>query len=81
MNETPLFRMWQDRLEAEAAQEQLRAARRAARDAELAGWYEAWRSYKGRHGEVRDPVALPRWWSMLGWARWLLRLHAPGRPD
>jgi hypothetical protein len=48
MNETPLFRMWQDPLESEVAPEQVRSARRA---------------------------------ELLGWARWLLRLHAPGRPD
>jgi hypothetical protein len=81
MSETPLCRMWQDRLAAEVAQEQLRSARRAAREADLASWHEAWRTYKERHGEMRGSVPLPRWWQLLGWARWLLRLHAPGRPD
>jgi hypothetical protein len=81
MSETPLCRMWQDRLAAEVAQEQLRSARRAARDAELASWHEAWLAYKASHGEKRPPSALPRWWQLVGWARWLLRLHAPGRPD
>jgi hypothetical protein len=23
---------------------------------------------------------LPRWWNVAGWALYLLRLHAPGRP-
>jgi hypothetical protein len=81
MTEHPLLRMWRDRLDAELAQEQARAARRAAREAEHAGWHEAWRSYKARLTETRETVPLPRWWDMPGWVRFLLRLHAPGRPD
>jgi hypothetical protein len=81
MNEHPLLRMWRDRLDAEVAQEQARAARLAAREAEHAGWHEAWRSYKARLTETRETVPLPRWWDMPGWVRFLLRLHAPGRPD
>ncbi|MEO7238226.1 MAG: hypothetical protein ABIZ96_06395 [Gemmatimonadales bacterium] len=80
MTEHPLLRMWRDRLEAELAQERARAARRAAREAEHANWEAAWRAYKGRLAETRDGLPLPRWWDILGWGRWLLRLHAPGRP-
>ena len=77
--EHPMFRMWQDRLDAEKAQEQVRAALRATREAERAAWYEAWRAYKARLTETRDPARNPRWWDLVGWVRWLLRLHAPGR--
>ena len=81
MNEHPLLRMWTDRLEVERAQEQARAARRAAREAEHANWEAAWRTYKSRVAQRLDRVTSTRWWDVLGWARWLLRLHAPGRPD
>jgi hypothetical protein len=81
MNEHPLFRMWKERLDAELAREKQRTARRVAREAERAGWYEAWALYKRRHTEIRTPLVLPRWWNLLGWLRWLLRLHAPGRPN
>ena len=77
----PLYQMWKDRLDAELIREQERALRRVDRDRELAAWYEAWRAYKARSAEEYVPAAKPRWWNLLGWARWFLRLHAPGRPD
>lgn len=80
-NEHPLLRMWKDRLEVEVRQEEARAARRAEREAEYAGWLEAWRTYKDRKPESRAGASLPRWWNLTGWVRWLLRLHAPGRPN
>jgi hypothetical protein len=81
MDEHPIFRMWRDRLDEEVVQEEARAARRAVREAERAGWYEAWLAYKEHLTDRRDVVALPRWWNLLGWARYLLRLHSPGRPN
>jgi|SRR5215211_2040848 len=81
LNEHPLLRMWKDRLEVEVRQEQMRAARRAEREAEHANWLEAWRTYKDRDTAAQVGALLPRWWNLRGWLRWLLRLHAPGRPD
>ena len=81
VDEHPLFRMWKERLDQELAREQERAARRAVREAERAGWHAAWRVYKTRHTEVGPTETLPRWWNLRGWLRWLLRLHAPGRPN
>jgi len=78
VEEHPLLRMWRDRLDAEIAEQQAWAARQAAREARRAGWDEAWRSYKARLLERRNPAALPRWWNLTGWLRWLLQLHAPG---
>ena len=79
MTEHPLYRMWKERLDADLASEAARVQRKAERDRERAEWYEAWHAYKARLGEVRAPVPLPRWWNMIGWFRWLMRLHAPGR--
>ena len=73
--------MWKQRLDAELAREATRAARRAERESDLAGWYVAWRSYKARLDEVREPERLPRWWNVIGWVLWLTRLHSPGRPN
>jgi hypothetical protein len=81
MTEHPLYRMWMDRRDAEVAQEQARAARRAIREAEHAGWHEAWRTYKAHLTGAWQPEAMPRWWNILGWVRWLMRLHSPGRPN
>ena len=81
LNEHPLLRMWKDRLEVEVRQEQARAARRAQRQAEHASWLEAWSTYRDRKTEWRAAALLPRWWNLTGWLRWLLRLHAPGRPN
>jgi len=75
----PLYRMWKERLELELAREAARAARIAARDEERVAWYQAWESYKSRLTETRSSLPLPRWWNLIGWLRWLLRLHAPGR--
>jgi hypothetical protein len=77
--EHPLYRMWKDRLDAELVREAAWVQRKAERERELADWYEAWHIYKARLGEVRTRVPLPRWWNLLGWLRWLMRLHAPGR--
>ena len=81
MSEHPLYRMWKERLDEEHAWEAARATRRAARESELAGWYEAWHSYKDRLTEASTPTRLPRWWNLIGWIRWLLRRHAPSRPS
>jgi hypothetical protein len=81
MEEHPLYRMWKDRLDTDLAREAERAARRAARDREMAAWYEAWREYKARARQVSDPPRKPSWWNLVGWVRWLLSLHAPGRPN
>ncbi|HEY3013400.1 MAG TPA: hypothetical protein VGJ36_11670 [Gemmatimonadales bacterium] len=81
MTDHPLYRMWKDRLDADLAAGEARARRRAAREAELADWHEAWRTYKARRTELGEPVPTPRWWDVLGWIRWVLRLHAPGRPN
>lgn len=80
MTDHPLYRMWKERLELELAREAARAARIAARDEERVAWYQAWESYKSRLTETRSSLPLPRWWNLIGWLRWLLRLHAPGRP-
>ena len=79
--ESPLLRMWRDRLEQETAREDARAARRAVREAEHASWHEAWRSYKARRAAAANPSPLPRWWNLPGWVLWLVRLHSPGRPN
>lgn len=81
MTDHPLYRMWRDRLDAEVARDNAQAARKAVREAERAEWYEAWRAYKARLTELRLPSPRPRWWNLWGWLRWLLRLHAPGRPN
>ena len=81
MTEHPLYHMWKERLDAELAHQAARAARRAERDSDLVGWYEAWRSYKARGDEVHQPKPLPRWWNLIGWVLWLTRLHSPGRPN
>jgi hypothetical protein len=81
LREHPLLSMWKDRLEAEVRQEEARTARRVRREAEHASWLEAWRTYKDRKTEWRAAALLPRWWNLRGWLRWLLRLHAPGRPN
>src|SRR5688572_29729664 len=77
----PLYQMWKDRLDTELIREQARADRRAVRARELAAWHEAWRAYKARSAAEYVPLPKPRWWNLLGWARWILRLHAPGRPN
>jgi NAD-dependent DNA ligase len=76
----PLYQMWKDRLDAELVREQARADRRAVRARELAAWHEAWRTYKARATAEYVALPKPRWWNLLGWARWILRLHASGRP-
>jgi hypothetical protein len=79
VDEHPQYRMWKDRLESEEALEHSRAARRALRDAARVSWQQAWVSYKARRGILGRSVPRPRWWDIVGWVRWLLRLHAPGR--
>jgi hypothetical protein len=79
VTEHPRYRMWKDLLEREEAIERARAERRAARELERTSWYAAWNSYKQRRSAVSVRGPLPRWWNVLGWIRWLLRLHAPGR--
>jgi hypothetical protein len=73
-----MWRMWKDRLDAGAVQEQARTVRKATREAEHANWLLAWLSYKGKLTEKRALVVLPRWCNLVGWVRHLLRLHAPG---
>lgn len=80
MDQTPLYLMWKDRLESEHALERARAERRAARELTRADWHVAWLSYKARRGDTGVPIPLPRWWNIVGWVRWLMKLHAPGRP-
>jgi hypothetical protein len=80
VTEHPLLRMWKDRLEAEMARDRELAAQRVTREMERAAWYVAWRAYKAHATEAREHVPNPRWWDLLGWVRWLVRLHAPGRP-
>jgi len=77
----PLYQMWKDHLDTELVKQQARAERRAVRARELAAWHEAWRAYKARGAAEYVPLPKPRWWNLLGWARWILRLHAPGRPN
>ena len=72
---------WRQRLDAELAAERAWVARRVAREAEQAAWDEAWHSYKARLREGRNRTPWPRWWNLTGWVMWLLRLHAPGRPN
>ncbi|HET6837604.1 MAG TPA: hypothetical protein VFH24_06140 [Gemmatimonadales bacterium] len=81
MTEHPFYLMWKERLDAELAQEAVRAQRRAERERERTEWYVAWRSYKGRLTEVRAPQRRPPWWNLIGWLLWLIRLHSPGRPN
>jgi hypothetical protein len=81
MTDHPLYRMWKEQLDRELAREAARAVRIAAREQERASWYQAWESYKARLSDTGRRQPLPRWWNLIGWARWLLRLHAPGRPD
>jgi hypothetical protein len=78
--EHPQFRMWQDRLDAEIAQEAARAARRVLREVERQEWYAAWHDYKENRTVVLRAVR-PRWWNAPGWLLYRLRLHAPGRPN
>jgi hypothetical protein len=73
--------MWKDRLDAELAQQASWAAHQAERERNQAGWHEAWRTYRARLNQLRSPAPRPRWWNLIGWFLWLLRLHAPGRPD
>ncbi|HEY8196284.1 MAG TPA: hypothetical protein VIG04_04865 [Gemmatimonadales bacterium] len=77
----PLYQMWKDRLDTELVREQARADRRAVRARELAAWHEAWRAYKARGSAEYVPLPKPRWWNLLGWVLWILRLHSPGRPN
>lgn len=79
MNEHPLYRMWKDRFEAEQQADGIRLARIAVRELSRAEWQAAWNSYKARLAAVAVAIPLPRWWNVVGWVRWLLRLHAPGR--
>jgi hypothetical protein len=81
MEEHPLLRMWRDLLDAEIAQGQAQAARRAVREAERGAWYAAWSSYKAHGMENLKTTVRPRWWNVLGWALYSLRLHAPGRSN
>lgn len=81
MCEHPLFRMWKDRLDAEMARERERTARRAQREQERGAWLAAWRAYKAEATGRYQPAPRPPWWNLWGWVRWLLSLHAPGRPD
>jgi hypothetical protein len=78
MEEDPQYRMWKNRLDSERAVERARADRKAARELERASWYQAWEAYKDRLSVVAVAVPRPRWWNLVGWVRWLLRLHAPG---
>jgi hypothetical protein len=71
--------MWKDRLKAELTREAARAQHKAERQRERADWHEAWQAYKARLGEARAAERLPRWWNLIGWLLWLMRLHAPGR--
>jgi hypothetical protein len=72
--------MWKDRLDIERAAERAMAERREARRLAWAGWHEAWTSYKARGENPSAKLPLPRWWNIRGWIRWLMKLHAPGRP-
>jgi hypothetical protein len=79
VDEHPQYRMWKDRLDAERQADAIRWARSAARELSRAEWQAAWASYKARIAAATVALPLPRWWNLLGWVRWLLRLHAPGR--
>lgn len=81
MDQHPQYKMWHDRWESEQSVERARVDQRARRELERASWYEAWHSYKARRGYLGVHYPLPRWWNLIGWVRWLLRLHAPGRPN
>lgn len=81
MDEHPLFRMWKDRFDQEAAHANTLAARRAEREAERVVWYAAWEEYKAHAGWISTQARVPRWWNIPGWVLWLLRLHAPGRSN
>jgi hypothetical protein len=72
--------MWKERLDIERAAEQAMADRRAGRQLVWAGWHEAWATYKARRQDPSAKLPLPRWWNIPGWIRWLMKLHAPGRP-
>jgi len=80
VDQHPQYQMWKDRLEIEQAVERALLERRAARELARADWYAAWASYKDRHDQMLAHVPLPRWWNIPGWVRWLMKLHAPGRP-
>jgi hypothetical protein len=79
--ESPLYRMWKERLDAELAQQAAWAAHLAEREMKQASWHEAWLSYRARLDQLRPSQPRPRWWNVIGWILWLLRLHAPGRPN
>lgn len=80
MDDHPQYRMWKDRLDNEQALENARSARRAVREQARAEWQATWLSYKARRTLATLALPLPRWWNLVGWVRWLLRLHAAGRP-
>jgi hypothetical protein len=80
VDQHPQYRMWKDRLETEQGVERARAELRAARELASADWHIAWASYKARRDHKGALIPLPRWWNILGWVRWLMKLHAPGRP-
>ena len=80
VEEHPQYRMWKDRLDAEREVKATQLARRATRELSRAEWHAAWVSYKARIAAATVALPLPRWWNVFGWFRWLLRLHAPGRP-
>ena len=80
MEEHPQYRMWKTRLDGEKAAKQALVERRAAREAKRENWYAAWATYKARQDETAAELRRPRWWNIFGSVRYLLRLHAPGRP-
>lgn len=79
MDEHPHYRMWKDRLDVEQETDAIRRARSVARELSRAEWHAAWASYKARIAAATVALPLPRWWNVVGWVRWLFRLHAPGR--
>lgn len=77
MTDDPQYTMWKARYEAEQAALQERAAWHARRDAERAGWRDAWRTYQAHWREGPARTARPPWWNVLAWLR-VLRGSGPG---
>ncbi len=77
MPDHPHYAMWKARYEAEQAAAKVRATRRAVREAEQAGWREAWEGYKLRWGEGSGIAGLPPWWHLREWLRILFGKPRP----
>lgn len=80
MADHPQYAMWKARYDAERSALAERAAWRAGRDVERAGWREAWRSYRAHRQQAPGSMISPPWWNLWAWLRFLRRGAPSSQP-